>query len=92
MKTLMIEDLSATKELDGHAMSAVRGGTGFVMPYLPSLPFHYPTSSTSNINVSQANNQLAAVTTNVGNDSAFDGPNLATVTTSQKANNSNSIF
>jgi hypothetical protein len=36
MSSLMIRDLSRTRELDRHAMSAVAGGTGSSVPGLPS--------------------------------------------------------
>ena len=38
MSSLMIRDLSRTRELDRHAMSAVAGGTGSSVPGLPSMP------------------------------------------------------
>jgi hypothetical protein len=37
MSSLMIRDLSRTRELDRRAMSAVAGGTGSSVPGLPSV-------------------------------------------------------
>ena len=38
MKSLMIKDLDVAKELDGRAMSAVRGGMLGLYPLLPYAP------------------------------------------------------
>jgi hypothetical protein len=49
MSSLMIRDLSRTRELDRRAMSAVSGGTGSSVPGLPSAP---GLGSVANVNVS----------------------------------------
>ena len=49
MSSLMIRDLSRTRELDRHAMSAVSGGTGSSVPGLPSAS---GLSGIANVNVS----------------------------------------
>ncbi|MDB5822342.1 MAG: hypothetical protein JWR21_1046 [Herminiimonas sp.] len=74
MKALSIKDLSITEELDAKGMTAVRGGfCGFTMPSCYALPVACrapsPASTvTTNVVVSQANNQLQSNAT--GNGSA----------------------
>lgn len=60
MSSLMIRDLSGTRELDRRAMSAVVGGTGSSVPGLPSIA---GLSGIANVNVSvnQNLNQLQYV-------------------------------
>ena len=85
MKSLMIKDLEVAKELDGRAMSAVRGGTlGFlpVLPY-PSMQVTDMTSFSASQLIGQSNN----IVNNTGNDAAFVSNIHSTVNPSQKANN-----
>ena len=49
MSSLLIRDLSGTRELDRHAMLAVTGGTGSSVPGLPSVA---GLSGIANVNVS----------------------------------------
>jgi len=57
MSSLMIRDLSRTRELDRRAMSAVSGGTGSSVPGVPTVG---GLSGIANVNVSvnQNLNQL----------------------------------
>ncbi|TKC81644.1 hypothetical protein FAZ69_27145 [Trinickia terrae] len=86
MKTLMIEDLSVAKQLDGREMSAVRGG------YLPSLyPVYLPYPSvhvdTTNFSASQSIGQSNLIENNTGNNVAFASDIHSTVNPSQNAHN-----
>ncbi|WP_242540000.1 hypothetical protein [Trinickia mobilis] len=83
MKTLMIEDLSVAKELDGRAMSAVRGGyLPVVYPLFPSVHV-----DTTNFSASQAIGQSNTILNNTGNDAAFVSNIHSTVNPSQNAHN-----
>ena len=80
MSSLMIRDLSSTRELDRRAMSAVAGGTGGNVPGLPSLA---GLGTLANINVSvnqnliQTQNVNVAALNNIGVIGAnFVPPNL----------------
>jgi hypothetical protein len=70
MKALTIKDLSLTEELDAKGMTAVRGGCGFTMPSCYSFPVvcKAPSVVTTDVAISQANNQLQSNAT--GNGSA----------------------
>ncbi|MFM0341666.1 hypothetical protein [Paraburkholderia fungorum] len=52
MSSLMIRDLSRTRELDRHAMLAVSGGTGSSVPGLPSVSGLGGPGGFANVNVS----------------------------------------
>ena len=88
MKTLMIEDLSVAKELDGREMSAVRGGGTFGVPVLGSYPY-FPSfpSSTINFSAAQSIGQESNTLNNVANDSALDQNVQGNPTTKQNAHN-----
>ena len=91
MKTLLIKDLSVTSELDGAAMSAVRGGTygGYVMPAdcLPSYPkFEYGKGDIA-FNASQMLGQSQNTTVNNGNNVAFSSGISANVNPTQNGSN-----
>ena len=62
MSSLMIRDLSRTRELDRHAMSAVAGGTGSSVPGLPSMP---GLSGIANVSVKVNQNLTQVQTVNV---------------------------
>ncbi|MFL9993143.1 hypothetical protein PQR34_19970 [Paraburkholderia sediminicola] len=62
MSSLMIRDLSPTRELDRHAMSAVAGGTGSSVPGLPSMP---GLSGIANVSVKVNQNLTQVQTVNV---------------------------
>ncbi|MGQ7936120.1 hypothetical protein [Paraburkholderia sp. D1E] len=62
MSSLMIRDLSRTRELDRRAMSAVAGGTGSSVPGLPSMP---GLGSVANVSVSVVQNLSQIQTVNV---------------------------
>ena len=70
MKALTVKDLAITEELDAKGMSAVRGGTGFCMPSCYSFPIASckPSVVTTDVVISQANNQAQSNAT--GNGSA----------------------
>jgi hypothetical protein len=87
MKTLMINDLSVTEELDSRAMSAVRGG---------NLPYYvYPGFGSSITNVSLGAQQSISQSQNTfnenGNNVAFASGITSTVKPTQTANNKNTI-
>ena len=85
MKTLMIEDLSVAKELDGRAMSAVRGGTlGYYWP-LPYSPVHV--TDTTNFSAQQVIGQTNDIVNNTGNNVAFASGIHSTVKPTQTASN-----
>ncbi|PTB18556.1 hypothetical protein C9I57_21225 [Trinickia symbiotica] len=85
MKSLMIEDLGVAKELDGRAMSAVRGGTGYLLP----LPYYSPVhvTDTTNFSAQQLISQSNSIVNNTGNDVAFASGIHSTVNPSQSAKN-----
>lgn len=62
MSSLMIRDLSRTRELDRRAMSAVAGGTGSGVPGLPSVA---GLGGIANVNVSVNQNLSQIQTVNV---------------------------
>ena len=88
MQTLTIKDLSVTAELDSKAMAAVRGGylEGWK---LPAYDYAYPgtTTTTTKVDVSQANNMLQSNAT--GNGSAIFCGSVGAFNNQQ---GSNSIF
>ena len=86
MKSLMIKDLDVAKELDGRAMSAVRGGH---VGLYPLLPYYSPVnvSNTTNFSASQLIGQTNDIVNNTGNDVAFVSNIHSTVNPSQKASN-----
>jgi hypothetical protein len=89
MKSLRIDDLGAAKELDGRAMSAVRGGTqGLFLP-LPMPLVYSPLHVTDRTNFSaqQVVGQSSNIVTHNGNDGAF-----ATIVPSQHATNTINFF
>ena len=77
MSSLMIRDLSRTRELDRHAMSAVSGGTGSSVPGLPSVS-SLGGFANVNVSVNQSVSQLqyvnVAALNNVGVIGAGFGP------------------
>jgi hypothetical protein len=85
MKSLMIKDLAATAELDGSAMSAVRGGNAF---FFPGYNF-------SQFGLSVSAQQLIGQTQNVfndnGNNVAFADDIGSNVKPVQKASNTNTL-
>ncbi|NMF90924.1 hypothetical protein [Aromatoleum petrolei] len=91
MKTLTINDLPMTEELDCEAMSAVRGG----MHILPYPWFGYDASVTNaSFEALQQINQGQSVVTNVGNNVAvlggFANPSVP-VTATQNADINNRV-
>jgi hypothetical protein len=81
MKSLRIDDLGAAKELDGRAMSVVRGGMqGLFLP----LPLYSPLHVTDRTSFSaqQVVGQSSNIVTHNGNDGAF-----ATIVPLQQATN-----
>ena len=85
MKSLMIEDLGVAKELDGRAMSGVRGGTGsyWLLPYYS--PVHV--TDTTNFSAQQLIGQTNNIVNNTGNNVAFASDIHSTVNPSQQATN-----
>jgi hypothetical protein len=86
MKALTIKDLSLTEELDAKGMTAVRGGTGFTMPSCYSFPVacKAPSVVTTDVVISQANNQLQSNAT--GNGSAVFGGSISAYNNQQGFN------
>jgi hypothetical protein len=87
MKALTIKDLSLTEELDAKGMTAVRGGfCGFTMPSCCSFPSaeYKPSTYTTNVAISQANNQLQSNAT--GNGSAVFGGSISAYNNQQGFN------
>lgn len=86
MKSLTIKDLSVTEELDGRAMSAVRGGN------LPSFWPGYSSSMTSlSFSAEQLIGQSQTTLNNNGNNVAFANGISSTVKPTQTANNYNTV-
>jgi hypothetical protein len=74
MSTIMIQDLSQTRDLDHRAMSAVRGGAGLGNPWLQGKgPVATPTV---NVNVNQNIEQLQYVNVEALNHIGVLGANL----------------
>ncbi|HEX7910782.1 MAG TPA: hypothetical protein VF534_22185 [Paraburkholderia sp.] len=91
MNTLMIKDLSITEELDGRAMSAVRGGYSYGYPtssYFNFSPVYAPNES-KNILASQGINNAVNIQSANGNNVAF--ANCITSTINPCVNTSNNI-
>ncbi|HEY2021399.1 hypothetical protein [Paraburkholderia sp.] len=95
MNTLMIKDLSNTAELDGKAMSAVRGGNGF---YYPMSSLHYsfaPVYAPNNSKTVDAT-QLISTTMNIqsanGNDSALVAGTKTTIAPHVESSNNISVY
>jgi hypothetical protein len=86
MKALTIKDLAITEELDAKSMTAVRGGTGFAMPCCFSFPIstYKPSTVTTDVAISQANNQLQSNAT--GNGSAVFGGSISAYNNQQGYN------
>ena len=92
MKALTIKDLSITEELDAKGMTAVRGGTGFCMPSCYTMPSCYsapvseykPSTYTTSVAISQANNQCQSNAT--GNGSAVFGGSISAFNNQQGFN------
>lgn len=61
MATLMIKDLSASKELDGKAMAAVAGGMASILPFVLSF-----TSVDTSFPVRNSNAQVGIQSNEVG--------------------------
>ena len=70
---LKIEDLNVAKELDGRAMSAVRGGTLGFFPPLPFSPVNIADSTTFSAQ------QLIGQTNNIVNNTVATMANSAVV-------------
>jgi hypothetical protein len=70
MKTLIINDLARTQELDRDSMAAVRGGMKSA-PWYPSMPQYTPSSTTTTTDVKQSLSQLQGVQNLTANGSAF---------------------
>jgi hypothetical protein len=66
MSSIMIEDLARTRELDRHAMSEVRGGTGQGASFGPNV--------TVNLNLDQRIGQVQDIKLNVLNNNGVIGP------------------
>jgi hypothetical protein len=86
MKVLTIKDLAVTAELNAKGMTAVRGGyCGFTMPAWCSFPVAYkPSTVTTDVVISQANNQLQNNAT--GNGSAVFGGSISAYNNQQGFN------
>ncbi len=70
MKTLTINDLSVTEQLDSKAMRAVRGGFGYpTSNYFNFMPISVDTSK--NVKANQSINTLMEIQSANGNGSAF---------------------
>jgi hypothetical protein len=85
MTSLKIENLDLAKELDGRAMSAVRGGTLGYFPLLPYSPVHV--TDTTNFSAQQLIGQTNSIVNNNGNNVAFATGITSTVKPSQTATN-----
>ncbi|KAA1010747.1 hypothetical protein FVF58_17935 [Paraburkholderia panacisoli] len=77
MSSLMIRDLSSTRELDRRAMFAVSGGTGSSVPGLPSVSGLSGIANVNvNVNVNQELNQAQFVSVSALNGNGFIGANI----------------
>ena len=86
MKTLTIKDLDLTRELDHHAMSAVRGGHG--QGQTGWFPSYEPKTYGSSLDATQNLSQFQNVTNATANGSAFvDGVNVSNNTSQFGQNN-----
>jgi hypothetical protein len=87
MKSLIINDLARTEELDGKAMAAVCGGTSMNSPHYMFGDISYAPSYDASIVASQSLVQVQNVTNAVANGSAFVDDIHATNTTTQSGQN-----
>lgn len=94
MKTLMIDDLAVTAELDGEAMSAVVGGyCGYCPPVweMPKCDVGMPKQDYAppnvTFNAAQSLGQSQNTTVNNGNNAAFVSGITANVAPSQNGQN-----
>jgi hypothetical protein len=85
MTTLIIRDIARHAEMSRTDMSAVRGGTGFVLPLFDSNSFKL--SNDAQQLISQSQSTIA----NTGDNVAFAQKLGANVTPYQSAHNSNTV-
>ena len=71
MKTLTINDLTRTEQLDRAALRAVRGGMKMTTPSYPFGNYTYAPSSDSSIDAAQDLAQFQTVRNSVADGSAF---------------------
>jgi hypothetical protein len=93
MNTLMIKDLSNTEELDGKAMSAVRGGNGY---YYPMSSFTYAPVYAPNNSKKVDATQLISTTMNIqsanGNNSALVAGTTTTIDPRVESSNNITVY
>ena len=92
MTSIIVKDLSATTELDAHAMADVRGGTykDYCMPspwVWGEQPKLEPGTSSFNFNATQQLGQSQNTLVNNGNNVAFASDITANVNPSQTGKN-----
>ena len=76
MKTLSINDLTRTEQLDRSAMAGVRGGWSMYSPGYKFGDLSYAPSHDSSITARQDLRQQQSVLTATANDAAFIGPGM----------------
>ena len=73
MKTLTINDLAVTEQLDRCAMAGVRGGMKMSLAAYPQGDVHYSPSYDSSLDATQELAQFQTVRNSVADGSAFIG-------------------
>jgi hypothetical protein len=101
MKALTIKDLATTTDLDSDALSAVRGGCGYVPPmpscHMPSFggPSYAPSLSLTkndfNFSANQGLSQSQNTLVNNGNNVAFASGITSNVSPTQNGSNNISL-
>ncbi|HEY0846704.1 MAG TPA: hypothetical protein VGE12_15135 [Noviherbaspirillum sp.] len=98
MQTLIIKDLAKTEELDGKAMAAVSGGTGYGYAYCPPAsdynlpgsfggPLFDVSKNSMSFNAEQLMSQTQNTMVNNGNNVAFSSGITANVNPTQNGKN-----
>jgi len=94
MNTLMIKDLSNTEELDGKAMSAVRGGNGYYYPMSSSFTYApvYAPNNSKKVDATQLISTTMNIQSANGNNSALVAGTTTTIDPRIESSNNITVY
>ena len=94
MNTLMIKDLSNTEELDGKAMSAVRGGNGYYYPMSSSFTYApvYAPNNSKKVDATQLISTTMNIQSANGNNSALVAGTTTTIDPRVESSNNITVY